>query len=113
MNFPHSEIEEICLDQAGLDSLLNYIAASFARDSEGGVSELQKGIYGDSRFYAGVGDFFMTNTCNKWTARGLQSAGLDIAPMFKLTADSVLGYLKNRRMALCKTNAAVQAPSRG
>ncbi|MFB8829603.1 hypothetical protein ACE0DR_10225 [Azotobacter sp. CWF10] len=30
------------------------------------------------------------NTCNKWTAKGLRSAGVDIFPAFKLTAGSIM-----------------------
>jgi len=40
------------------------------------------------------------NTCNKWTAKGLKSAGMDISPTFKLTADSIMDYLKENRQAL-------------
>jgi hypothetical protein len=39
------------------------------------------------------------NTCNKWTAKGLKSAGMDISPTFKLTADSIMDYLKEYRKA--------------
>ena len=55
---------------------------------------LGAGIYGDSQFYRGAGEYYLTNTCNKWTAKALQSAGMDISPGFKLTADSVMGYIK-------------------
>jgi hypothetical protein len=39
------------------------------------------------------------NTCNKWTAKGLKSAGMDISPMFKLTAGSVMSaVIENSRV---------------
>ena len=67
--------------------------------------ELESGIYGNSQFYKGVGDFYLMNTCNKWTAKGLKSAGMDISPTFKLTADSIMDYLKDYRQApgACRT----------
>ena len=40
------------------------------------------------------------NTCNKWTAKGLKSAGMDISPTFKLTADSIMDYVKEYRQTL-------------
>ena len=55
--------------------------------------KLQKGIYGDSQFYKGVGNFHLMNTCNKWTAKGLKSIGMGISPTFKLTAGSIMNYL--------------------
>ena len=60
---------------------------------------LSKGIYGDSQFYEGTGRYSMLNTCNVWTAKGLNSAGFDISPMFNLTAGSVMNYLENTQPA--------------
>ncbi len=40
------------------------------------------------------------NTCNTWTAKGLKSAGMDISPTFKLTADSIMDYMKEYRQSL-------------
>jgi len=40
------------------------------------------------------------NTCNKWTAKGLKSAGMDISPTFKLTAESIMDYLEEYRQTL-------------
>jgi len=62
--------------------------------------ELQKGIYGDSQFYSAVGDFYLMNTCNRWTAKGLKSIGMDISPTLKLTAGSVMNYLTKANTAL-------------
>lgn len=39
----------------------------------------------------------MMNTCNKWTAKGLKSAGLDISLWFKQTQDSIMSYLRDRQ----------------
>ena len=57
-------------------------------------SRRKNGLYGDSQFYKGVGDYHLMNTCNKWTAKGLESAGMDISPTFKLSAGSVMDYIR-------------------
>lgn len=97
--FKNSEIETLCLDSSSFTRLITYIENSFYRNDGGELVSLQKGIYGDSQFYQADGDYYLMNTCNKWTAKGLQSAGMDIVPMFKLTAGSVMDYLKASRLS--------------
>jgi len=95
--FPDSQVKKLCLSDDALSSLNRFIVSSFYRGDDstgdGAVSILQSGIYGNSQFYKGVGDFYLMNTCNKWTAKGLRSAGINISPTFKVTADSVMGTL--------------------
>ena len=91
--FSNSEVKTLCLSKGDYFSLLNFIASSFYKNQKGEVLETQGGIYGNSQFYKGVGDFSLLNTCNKWTAKGLKSAGMDISPAFKLTAGSIMTYL--------------------
>lgn len=92
--FSGSDIEKLCLDEQGYQSLIQFISHSFARNKQEEVVSLKQGIYGDSQFYEGEGDYYMMNTCNSWTAKGLKSAGLDIFVTFKLTADSVMSTVK-------------------
>ena len=91
--FSNSLVKPVQVDQANLDSLLSFVSNSFERDAQGGLIELRKGIYGDSQFYAGEGSYYALNTCNKWTAKALYSAGVDLSPLFKLTASSVMSEL--------------------
>jgi hypothetical protein len=68
------------------------------KNDKGQIVKLTKGIYVDSQFYKGVGDYYLMNTCNKWTAKGLKSAGMDISTHFKLSASSVMdAVIKNNR----------------
>jgi uncharacterized protein (TIGR02117 family) len=92
-SFPHSETRLICLNQSQIESLARFLANSFSRDLANQIIPTRAGIYGDSQFYVGVGSFHLFNTCNKWTAKGLASAGFDIDTTLKLTASSILGYL--------------------
>jgi uncharacterized protein (TIGR02117 family) len=98
--FSNSEVAKLCLNDGELSALIGFISSSFYRDRSGNLLELQKGIYGDSKFYSGVGDFYLMNTCNRWTAKGLKSIGMDISPTLKLTAGSVMNYLTKANTAL-------------
>jgi len=99
--FPDSQVKKLCLSDDALSSLNQFIASSFYRASDsvgdsmgdGALSVLKNGIYGNSQFYKGVGNYYLMSTCNMWTAKGLRSAGIDISPTFKWTADSVMNQL--------------------
>lgn len=89
-HFPDSKVEQLCFDSREYSLLLTFIADSFHKGTQGNIVPLRKGIYGDSQFYEGNGNYYLMNTCNKWTAKGLKSAGVDITTLFKLTAGSVM-----------------------
>jgi uncharacterized protein (TIGR02117 family) len=91
--FPHSEVVRIPVTENELRSLKKFIMLSFARDFDGNILALNKGIYGNRQFYQAEGKYFFANTCNKWTAKGLKSSGKDICVVFKLTAGSIMNYL--------------------
>lgn len=93
--FEGSQVLPVMLSDGEFDNLRRFISGSFARDAQGNVIALQQGLYGDSQFYEGAGTYYILNTCNKWTAKGLKSSGLDISTPFKLTAGSVIGYLES------------------
>lgn len=98
--FSHSEVEKLCLTDKAYASLIQFISDSFYRNSNGEIVELKNGIYGNSQFYQGAGTYHLLNTCNKWVANGLASAGMDIYPTFKLTAGSVMATVKDYKYSL-------------
>jgi len=100
--FPHSQSLQVCMSDVEYASLLTFIENSFQRhEVSGDLVSLRNGIYGNSQFYAGVGDYYLMNTCNKWTAKALKSAGMDIWTTFKLTAGSIMNYLEDsQRLAV-------------
>jgi uncharacterized protein (TIGR02117 family) len=102
--FAGEEIIDICLTNNELATLKTFLANSFQRDAAGHAISQSEGIYGNSQFYEGVGRYYLFNTCNKWTAKALRSAGLDIAPMLKLTSGSVMSYLSTHRKSCTKRN---------
>ncbi len=91
--FSGSEMHSFCLNKQHYAQLIDFIRQSFLLNNND-VSTLKAGLYGDSQFYKGAGDYYLFNTCNKWTARGLESAGFDIVPVLKLTAGSIMSYLE-------------------
>ncbi|GAA3537724.1 hypothetical protein GCM10022394_16670 [Zobellella aerophila] len=105
--FSSSDIETLCLTDNELSSLIEFIAGSLEKNEYGKVLPLEKGIYGNSQFYQATGDYYLMNACNQWTAKGLKSIGMDIYPMFKLTAGSVINYLRNYRHATSQSCAGV------
>jgi len=104
INSSDGEIETLCLDNSQYSLLIDFIEQSFFKDGDGKIMKSNDGTDGDSQFYQGVGEYYLMNTCNTWTAKGLKSAGLDISPAFKLTSGSVMGYLS-------KHNKALETPS--
>lgn len=102
--FSGSDIENICLDKRQYSRLIDFIKTSFLQNNNGDIIKLSHGIYGDSQFYKGQGDYYLMNTCNKWTAKALKSAGLPISTTFKLTASSVMSFLTDYKKYAIKTD---------
>lgn len=98
--FPDSKIITLCLQSDQYSKLVAFIESSFYKEVGGKIHPTKNGIYGNSQFYKGVGDYYLMNTCNKWTAKGLASTGMDITTTFKLTADSIMDYLSDENIAL-------------
>ncbi len=94
--FPNSDVVALSITGRQFAALRRFIANGFYRDDDAKTVAFRKGLYGDAQFYKGVGTYYLLNTCNTWTAKGLRSAGVDISPAFKLTAGSVLDSLPNR-----------------
>ena len=92
--FKHSEVISTCITDNQMHSLSDFVSQSFASDPQGRKIALKHGIYGDSQFYAGEGRYYMMNTCNTWTAKGLQSAGVGMGPSLPLTASSLMDIMR-------------------
>lgn len=92
--FYQSEVIEKAISTAQLDNVLTFIDNSFAKSQADRLIVQASGRYGDSQFYRAVGKYYAFNTCNKWTAKALVSAGIDIGTAYKLTASSVMNGLK-------------------
>ena len=92
--FKHSDVLELKLSDPALYNLLEFIRTSFYYSADDQPVAIDHGIYGDSEFYQGMGDYYLLNTCNRWTAKGLESAGFDIFTFSKFTADSIMAFIR-------------------
>ena len=82
--FPRGDIIEISLSRRGLEELAKFIHATYKRDSTGQTIPLGPGNWHKrSTFYLAEGEYSLFNTCNSWTARALQAAGLPIRTALK------------------------------
>ena len=91
--FAASERRSLQLDAKAYHGLLSYLASSFEQAPGGHLAPQRKGLYGDSQFYAGLGQYTAVNTCNKWTAKALASAGVPLQVATALTAGQVMRAL--------------------
>jgi uncharacterized protein (TIGR02117 family) len=65
------------LSDAQYTRLAAYIRASFARDAAGRVQKVDApGYFGRDAFYKAVPRYSAVHTCNEWTRRSLQEAGV-------------------------------------
>ncbi|MDA1274704.1 MAG: DUF2459 domain-containing protein [Verrucomicrobia bacterium] len=87
--FPASGITAVDLSDEGLRRLCAFLSSSYDRDGANRPMDLGPGIYGDSRFFRATGKYYFPNTCNKWTARALRSAGCPISPFYAVRAGNV------------------------
>ena len=94
--FYQSKVQEIKMGHENYVDLLEFIQSSFQTDLSKNIIREKHGIYDDSQFYTGVGTYHLFNTSNKWTAKALYSAGLNISPMLKLTSASVMNSLEQQ-----------------
>ena len=90
-----SDSASLCIDEAAVQRVAAQIADSFAREDKGQPVDAGPGIYGNSQFYIANGSYSALNTCNRWTASVLETAGISITPRISLTASSVLGAARH------------------
>ena len=88
--YPDAKVETLCLESRQFALLVNFIENSFYRAAGGDIVFSQDGLLENSLFFRGIGEYYLFNTCNTWTARGLKSAEFEISPAFKVQAGSVM-----------------------
>lgn len=87
--FPHSSTTAVNISTNGLAKLKSALAASFKKENQD-VVRTKNGLYGTSLFFEGVGKYYITNTCNTWTAKMLKTTGAPVSSFLTLTASSVM-----------------------
>jgi uncharacterized protein (TIGR02117 family) len=91
--FPTARVVELSLSPDALTRLLAHLAASIDRGGATRAESHAAGLYPFSRFYPATGRFHLFNTCNTWTARALQAAGLAIDASGVQTVDDLMARL--------------------
>jgi hypothetical protein len=91
-----SGVEEVrlTLDEKTFKRLIDHLHDSFAREGGARVASSGPGVYAFSKFYPATGEFHLFNTCNTWTARGLQASGVKIDASGVQEADEVMRQLR-------------------
>jgi uncharacterized protein (TIGR02117 family) len=92
--FPRSRSVEVRVSRRGFEALTRFVADEHERDAEGRAIRLQPGLYGASWFYAARGRYSLSNTCNTWIARALETADLPVTASGVMTAGDVMRQLK-------------------
>lgn len=92
--FPSAEVAEIALSREGFESLLVYLHESFDRAGAQRAHSSAPGLYRFSLFYPATGEFHLFNTCNTWTARSLEVAGVPIGSSGILRAEDLMAELE-------------------
>ena len=93
--FPGNEVIEVKVSAEGFRALIAYLAGSFARGGEARTQALSPGLYSFSSFYPATGEFHLFNTCNTWTARGLQQGGLPVQIFGTWTAEDLMAQVRS------------------
>lgn len=95
--FLKAELRTLSLTDRQARPLVDFIAASMARDGDGRPIDLGPGLYARSRFFRAIGGFTLTHTCNTWAARALAAAGLRIAADGVLTSEDLIKQLPDAK----------------
>lgn len=94
--FPLSEVRRLRVAEPNHEVMLRFICSSFEPGADGRPVSDGPGLYGDSEFYRGVGRYHLCNTCNKWTAKALYSAGVDIEASSTISSPDVMKQIRPR-----------------
>lgn len=84
-NFTQDEFSRLC----------GYIDESFTRDPEGKLIEVSRKSGGEILFFKSVYTYWGLRTCNTWAAQALKVAGLDVTPLFVITAGGLFNAVKD------------------
>ncbi len=92
--YPEAEVMAVTLPPDGVAGLLTAIGGFFERPDGERARQSAPGLFPSSRFYDARGRFSLAETCNRWTARMLQAAGLDLSPDGVVTAGQLMDRLR-------------------
>lgn len=92
--FPKDEVVALRISADGFHNLIKYLDRTFARNGAKRARSIAPGLHAFSRFYRANGEFHLFNTCNTWTARGLQAAGWPIQVAGTIAAEELMAQVR-------------------
>lgn len=92
------------LPSGGAAALSDYIWRAISHDRNGDPKLIDRGPFAGSLFYTAATTYTLGHTCNAWSARALEAAGLDVDPSWVIFAGQVMA-----RARLAATRPAVTA----
>ncbi len=92
--FPEDEVVALAASPRQVAALVAYLDDTFARDGAARLAASEPGLYAFSLFYPATGEFHLFNTCNTWTARGLQAAGWPVRAAGVVTAEELMTQVR-------------------
>jgi uncharacterized protein (TIGR02117 family) len=92
--FPEDEVVALAASPSQVAALVAYLDDTFARDGADRLAASEPGLYAFSLFYPATGEFHLFNTCNTWTARGLQAAGWPVRAAGVVTAEELMTQVR-------------------
>ena len=98
--FPESEILRVDLSERGFTNICEFVSERFNRKGAARAAPVQHGFYPDSWFYPAKGRYYLTKTCNVWTARALRTAGCPITPVYAVTAGNLMSQTRRFRTVI-------------
>lgn len=101
VDYPHTDILTLSFSAPALRDLQRAMVDTFARQPDGQPVVLEPGLYGQSLFFRARGTFWFGNTCNSWTARVLDEAGLATGPLPVLSASGLMRRVQ-RQASRCE-----------
>lgn len=100
--YPKAEIMTLTMSDNQFARLATAISKEFMRLGVIRSQPVEPGLYANSLFYDARGDFHLFNTCNTWTARMLQAAGVNISPDGVFRASTVMERLRDGDTVISK-----------
>ena len=92
LHFSDSDIVEVRVSKAGLESMTDYMANQFSYGTSGRLKFAEDGHYENSAFFEAKGLYFFPKTSNKWVARVLRESGFPITPFYAITSGNVMHH---------------------
>ncbi len=90
---PGKQVKKLLLNPAQYERLVTFVDASFLQSGDHFVKLPQPGYYDTDYFFEAENRYHLFNTCNVWTGKALQQAGVKVSYWTPL-ASSVFYYLE-------------------